>query len=99
MDLALPGMGTKNTDLVAYLPHLKKEICEQLNRELGLPVPVPKLKSDQSALYSKRMVTGYVAPQGNPPALDVYGIKGQPFGCFQSYNHEIYVYYHMIVPR
>lgn len=98
MELALPKIGGDDADLVAYLPGLAKTVCERINKELGINMPVPRLQYDQAALYTKPMVTGYVLPE-KIQVLASDRLNGQPFGCFESFDGKNYIYYHVLVER
>lgn len=98
MTLSLPGIGTNDPDLVAYLPGIGRSVCEKVNQQLGFSVLLPKLQSDQSALYTQNMVGGYKIP-AQIRLLDAPSLQAQPFGCFESYDGKSFIYYHTLVER
>ncbi|MCM2343575.1 MAG: hypothetical protein NDJ24_03365 [Alphaproteobacteria bacterium] len=98
-EISLPMIGSAQSDLVAYLPGIREDVCKKLNEKLGVSDVIPQLRSDQSDLYSKRMLAGYVLPSGVAPLLDSADLQGQPYGCFKSYDGGTHVYYHVLMER
>jgi hypothetical protein len=90
----LPG----SSDLIAYFVGVKKEICQKINERSGI-VGIPRLQSDQSKLYTADMIDGYILPINKQPDLDHKALKGQPFGCFESFDGGTFVYYHLLIER
>ena len=89
-------------EIVVYLPGFKKEYCGRVNEEWGI-AGIPKLQSDQSAYYSKRMiddgVADYVLPTGPQPYLDHPAFEGQIYGCFESFSGGSYVFFNVLIER
>ncbi|MCB9990620.1 MAG: hypothetical protein H6867_04460 [Rhodospirillales bacterium] len=88
-------------DLIAFLPGVTKVVCKSINDELGIP-GIPQ----QGGVVLSSMVN----PDGKTPTSlgasgtslgyeDGSALAGQPFGCFQRAEDQIYVYYHVLIER
>jgi hypothetical protein len=86
--------------IIAYLIGVDKNVCAHLDEQQGI-MPIPRLRSDQSSLYTQNMVDGgikdYLFPKDNPPLLDTPTLLRTPIGCFQSHKGDTYVYYYVIL--
>ncbi len=103
------GAETKN-DIVAFLPGIKRSICEKINTELG--IGTLETSADVSADYLVNMEDDdgdsdsapiEFADTGGSTGLDdgnsPNGFAGVPYGCFRNGAAGDYVYYHVLVER
>ncbi len=74
-------MGTSTTDAVAVLTDVKKGICQQINRQVGLPAPAV-LATTISASALAALV--YATPSAN--TFDLGTTPNKPYGCFLDSN-------------
>ncbi|MDY0029329.1 MAG: hypothetical protein RBR86_05225 [Pseudobdellovibrionaceae bacterium] len=86
---------TDSADIIAFLPDVKKAICDSIHSKLGLSLTYVAITTVD---YASDMATGNT---GIPvaPAGDVIGgaLAGQPQGCFL--DGTTYVYFHVLVER
>ncbi len=106
--------GAGGSDLIAYLPGIKRAVCEKLNQELGITTKAlpaaPIINANLSATYRTNTLDDdgdvLTAPTNFPStAVDVIEVAttntfaGEPFGCFQNPTTLEYVYYHVLIER
>ncbi|AGH98514.1 hypothetical protein [Micavibrio aeruginosavorus] len=102
MNIAWPGIGSNQADLVAYLPGVTQKICALEN--IGSDIEgVPELEQDISAFYKFNIVDFPSAPHVPPkePLARVAQetLAGHLFGCFRDKSLGQYTYYHVLVER
>lgn len=112
-NLELENIGTAGAgggDIIAYLPGVRRSVCEKINEELGIVAP-PTINADLSASIEVDMVDSdgdiTTAPTNFPATpVDVIEVAttntlaGVPFGCFINPSTPAqYVYFHVIVER
>ena len=90
------------TEIIVFLPGIKRTVCAQINESWGIK-GIPRLKSDQSALYLREIIdeneTDYHFPEGDVTYLDNEILDNQPSGCFENYKAGTYVYYGLLMER
>lgn len=108
-DFRLEQIGVDaNNDIIAFLPNVKRSICEKINTELGIAAPLTATGSllatigvdmiDDDDDYTTApdnygATGGTLITDGATPN----GLAGIPYGCFL--NQSQYVYYHVLVER
>ncbi|MEZ5813982.1 MAG: hypothetical protein R3E13_04570 [Alphaproteobacteria bacterium] len=90
-------------DLIAFLPGIRRSVCENINETIGINSSIPNSTADLSAPYTSYMDNTYTLP-ANEVILGTSGsngtdaLTGQPYGCFQNNGGE-YVYYQVLIER
>ncbi|MBL4755875.1 MAG: hypothetical protein JKY52_20060 [Flavobacteriales bacterium] len=91
-----------NSEIIAFNIGVKKEACELLNKYHKIN-NIPRLRSDQSSLYTKRMiddgVNDYVLPTGRQPTLNHPIVAAKTSGCFQSFDGQHYIIFTGVLER
>lgn len=107
------GANSTTADLIAYLPGVKKSVCDSINNELGLPTTVGSITED-SIVYTS--ASRMINPNGATPTsisgagasigVTATALAGQPFGCLYDSNGNAdngttaaYVYFHVLIER
>lgn len=89
------GTGTGN-DIIAFLPGVKKAVCQKLNDEYGI-TGIPVHDATTGTLKDDKL-NGEPVP-GVSEVLGTAGnLDGHPFGCFEDAD-DGYVYYHVLMER
>ncbi len=101
-ELAIPDVYSEYPDIVAYLIGVRRDLCEQMNADIGLYY-IPRLESDQRNFYIKSMVddgvNDYKFPRESRPVLANEAFNAKEQGCFQSYDGEDYVFFAVMKAR
>ena len=99
-----------NNDIIAFLPEIKKSICEKINSELGIGAPLTvnanlmtDIKADMvdddsdiaTAPDNYAATGGTLITDGATPN----GLAGFPYGCFINGTGGEYVYFHVLVEQ
>lgn len=116
-DFEIVNIGTSDAadgdgnEIIAFLPGIKKAVCEKINSELGMAnVPVITTTvagvDDTTAGYLRMMDDGVgvsstqiVLGTGGAAGSNIADFDGQPYGCFRNTAAGDYVYYHVLVER
>lgn len=89
------SLSANDADIIAFLPNVRKEVCDSIHDKLGIPKTYAILTVDQTS--DKDFADDAIDVTGGgtitSPELD-----GQPQGCFRS-AADVYVYYHVVVER
>ena len=92
------------TDLILYLPYVKKEICKQINKKLNLPAPSSLIHEGIGSFApggNTKFIGGYV--KAHTSAIigdDQLEMSGQHSGCIYRTNQsDHYNYYHTLIAR
>lgn len=90
-------------DIIAFLPGIRKEVCEQTNKAAGFGSTIPNITSDVSARYTADMDNAYVQPTdevilGSTGSNGTDVFDNATFGCFQN-NGGAYVFFQLVVAR
>ena len=104
------GIESDEPELMVFVPNIKKETCEQLitdvrssetGKKLKYRPIIPKLLSDQSALYNQEKFVGneHNEPSANPVFLDHPDLLSNVYSCFLSNDGQTYVFYSVIFGR
>ena len=104
-DLAITNIGGADADLVALLPKLSLDLCNQINKALGLTDAAGPPPSFSSAAANK--YTGSFS--ATPSVISNAAINGQKSGCislsspsgtaFDAFTGSAYVYYQILEAR
>ncbi len=96
-------------DITAFLVGVRRDICESINRRLGLPVaPLPQMANqaaggDMITSYNSYYMDFDVVPVAEFYILGSGGgdaaLTGQQQGCYYESQSANYVYYTVIYPR
>lgn len=96
-------------DLVAFQVGIKKDVCEQINKKLGLPTsPLPSVNDiTRSTSMITAPQTYYVDHDYTLPTSEIVigagpddlALVGQSEGCYFEDNANSYVYYSVISER
>lgn len=103
-NIATSENNTAGNEIIAFLPDIRRAICERINSELGItgiPDITPTLALNVNKNDGEPIST--VNPAANMIGSSNMGagaaeLDGQAFGCFENGNGE-YVYYHVLVER
>jgi len=81
-------------ELIAFIPHLKKEVCKTINSQLGVGSIIP----DNSNTFTPQPLdSGFVTTSGEINAVD---LDSKYSGCFQNSNTwDSYIFYHVLIER
>lgn len=89
-----------NADVIAFLPGVKKAVCDSIHTKLGFPTPLV-YTSGTSPDYGTDMVAAATigAPAGiiGGTTASPNEMAGQPQGCIV--DGAKYIYYHVVVER
>lgn len=90
-----------NADIIAFLPNVKKAVCDSIHTKLGFATPL--VYTTPSAVdYTTDMIQSVspVAPTGiiGGTFASPNSLGSQPQGCFTT-GGGAYVYYHVVVER
>lgn len=115
MNFEIQGIGTSvssdfdGNDLIAFMVGVRKDVCERVNKGLGISTnPLPKI-TDQD--YSSNMITNlqsyymdhdYVLPSTElviGAGADDTGLAGKAEGCYFEQSGGNYVYYAVLFER
>lgn len=99
----------EKSDIVGFLVGVDENICKDTNQRLDYvdasPINgIPKLKYDQSSYYTKQLKyfgeqQDYQYPTSSPPTIANEDFYGKPFGCFESFEGDQFVYYQVLIYR
>lgn len=104
---AVPNIGTNDAgdgnEIIAFLPGIKKGVCDRINEQLGIDVPTGY---DAPDTISDNLLESEDFPSAKVDITDgVNTFEGQPYGCIydtalpNSGDDAGYVYYHVLVER
>jgi hypothetical protein len=102
-NLGTTAAGVGGNEIIAFLPGIKRSVCEKLNEQLGITGDVNS-DVDISGL-ADNMITASTANVdgvlilGDATSTDTVGLAGQAFGCYRNNNTDNYVYYHVLVEQ
>lgn len=86
-----------NADLIAFLPNVKKAVCDSIHAKLGLSVVPADITNSAALDIASDMDKADPNIDAGGGTIDATALVGQPQGCFiQSGN---YVYYHVVAER
>lgn len=101
-EITIENTYSRSGEIIAFLIGVNKFNCLSINEVIGIS-DIPRLKSDQSALYSKNMIDGgseeYILPKGEQPYLDHPKLSDKDIGCFQSFDNKDYVVFVTLIKR
>ncbi|WP_435640079.1 hypothetical protein [Micavibrio aeruginosavorus] len=101
------NVGTDNSEIIAFLPGLKSDVCENLNAGLwGIKSKngdgIPIVSKNLSPLYNDQIIdySGmvYKFPSHSNGIVDAETLSEKPLGCFKN-GDGAYVYYHVLYER
>jgi hypothetical protein len=116
-DFELINLGLSNSDdtegneIIAFLPGIKRAICNKINEQLNFATTIPVLSASRAGSAT---TTGYLRNKDNDQltmastgdiTLGTGGdeanaaFDGEAFGCFQNAASGDYVYFHVLVER
>lgn len=97
--------GGVGNDLILYLPDVSLEMCNQINRELGLGFTAPPVDFGDFVEATPRRFDGmYIGGDGLTGSLTL-GCPGAPLcgvqtACFQEgASNEYYIFYNVLIAR
>lgn len=102
--VALIGENTE-AELLMLVPYLKLEICEELNRSLGIPLPIEHdytccgidVAKQFNGSYGGQDAIGAHDDVTDPARRTIY--EGFSEGCFSETSGGLYIYYHVLLER
>lgn len=94
VDIGCNWSGIECRDLIAILPNITKDICLQINRQLGVQNPSGDPPLEPGA-YGTTKFKGTFLSQNRIDVLT----GGEPFACFESEDFGGYNYMHVLVER
>jgi hypothetical protein len=92
---------TSNVEVIAFLPGVKKSVCESIHSRLGLNTSIPSVTGVDSttnmtyANWNSNSNAGIGAGGGIITSAGI--LDGQPQGCYL--DGTSYVYYHVLIER
>jgi len=93
--------GARGSEIIAFLPHLKREICVQINKNIGLRgIPKFNAPAEDAEIISSITSKGLRHSEfsnGNKPFLQLSSGNSK-YGCFKE-DTLGYVYYHLLIER
>lgn len=79
-------------ELVAFIPHLKKDLCEAINMVLGLDEVLP---NNFTAFIPDPVDDGFTSASGK---INAVALDGQYTGCFKNNSvWENYIFYRVLI--
>lgn len=90
------SLSTTDADIIAFLPDVKKAVCDSIHDKLGIPKTYTSIGSIDYTSDMNFADPNIDAADGATITL-ANVLDGQPQGCF--YDGTIYVYYHVVVER
>lgn len=106
--LGCGGDGTDNEELIAFLPYIKKTLCLEINRQVGIPAGTgdePPIDSGCPwSTGSTQRFTGSFVDAEEISSVPASLLAGQQNGCFKmgicgAYLPNTYIYYQVLAPR
>ena len=98
--LSQSGEGISGNELIAFLPGIKEEVCEQINAEAGInAIPVT---GDYAGIYTTTQTDMPLTANNNTTLQSFSGrdFDGKLYGCFQNGGMDgPYVVYHVLAQR
>lgn len=91
------GVTIDNADVIAFLPNVKKAVCDSIHTKLGLPLSYSQ-PSVVNITFDMFEATTTAAPTGTIGAETSDPLLGQPQGCFLTSAGK-YVYYQVVAER
>jgi hypothetical protein len=92
---ALKGItdDSEGTELIAHINYLKRDLCEAVNKALG----IEGVPDNAGSFRSAALFTGAYTPAGQ---IDALALAGKQSGCFQSSNNgNSYIFYTVLIER
>lgn len=103
VNVGITEAGTGGNEIIAFLPGIKKSVCDKINEQLGITGDVNSDVDLSGSIDDEVTIATAVADStyilGDAGSTDTVGLAGQPFGCFQNNNTTTYVYYHVLLER
>lgn len=94
------GIGTDamstpdSMELIAFIPHIKKEICIEINSQLSIGSIIP---DNGTAFTPEPVDSGFTSASGQINAAE---LQGKNSGCFKSNNTwDTYIFYQVLIGR
>lgn len=94
--------GTASRDIVAFLPDIKKAICDKINSQLGIGTSILEPTAIDYTTLMAKGTTGIVAAASAKiigSAAGSISLEGKPQGCFAIGAGPTYVYYSVLIER
>ena len=95
-------VASDNRDIIAFLPKIKKAVCDSIHTKLGLSLTyeTPASVDVTTDMDVDNPGDFAAAPSGGSIGVDGVSetLKGQPQGCFLDSAGD-YVYYHVVAER
>lgn len=88
----------QTADIIAFLPNIRRGICERINEELGIGAGTIPTESNIDVASEMEGATGIpAAPGGGTIGDDITEYDSEPFGCFEQGG--VNYYYHVLVEQ
>ncbi len=88
-------------DLLILLPAIRQNLCEQINKELGVTNPSSAPPVDTTGIATTAFTGSF--PGGGPTVLDgdpaAFELNGHAAGCFLDDAASTYYFYHVLLTR
>lgn len=96
VNIGEPGaLSASTADVIAFLPGVKKAVCDSIHTKLGIPLVYDTLTGIDEASDMDYADPEIDAGGGTITSTE---LDGQPQGCFQQ-PADNYIYYHVVVER
>lgn len=91
-------------EIIAFLPGIKKQLCERINEELSISGVPNATNADYYNNAIEDMDSNYTPPSsetiiGPAGSASLAPLDHQPFGCYHQTSSDSYIYYHVILER
>lgn len=88
-NVTVTDIGTASPEIVAFLPNVRRTICEQINRSVSGSTNIPTVA----------IATAAIQAEATANTLDETSINGRPFMCFETSTADEFVYFHVLVEQ
>lgn len=85
---------TSSMELIAFIPHLKEDLCQAINKHLSIGSTIP---NNANAFDPSPVNNGFTTTSGEINAAE---LQGKYSGCFKSTNTwDTYIFYQVLIER
>ncbi|MBU0800596.1 MAG: hypothetical protein KKA05_06280 [Alphaproteobacteria bacterium] len=104
-DATCAASDTTNEDLTLFLTHIKRPICMEINKQLGIENPNNAPPQESGCPWSTAATNRYTGSFINGESIIAgTSFAGRQSGCFQigvcaGYDADTYHYYQVLLPR
>jgi hypothetical protein len=89
---------TTDSELIAYLGHLNRGLCRQINAMLGIPEVSGDVPNDADGFTARGFTGGFNDDTGDSNYGVINNMSGAETGCFNSAARD-YTFYQVLIAR